>query len=125
MTESNKLRTDRDDQGRFLAGNIGNGGRKKGSRNKLGEAFISDLFELWQRVGPEALATMHKEDNSGFVRVCAALLPKEIDATLSVEHEFLINSARDFGAAFRLAQAYIGAQPDDPELIEAEVADDA
>jgi hypothetical protein len=29
--------------GRFVPGNKGNGGRPKGSRNKLGEAFLEDL----------------------------------------------------------------------------------
>jgi hypothetical protein len=35
-----------------LAGNNG-GGRQKGSRNKLGEAFIADVYAKWQARGGE------------------------------------------------------------------------
>jgi hypothetical protein len=43
--------------GRFVSGNIG-GGRPKGSRNQLGEAFIDDLYAHWKIHGVAAIAEM-------------------------------------------------------------------
>jgi hypothetical protein len=38
-----KHKPQQDEKGRFLTGNSG-GGRPKGSRNQLGEAFVADLY---------------------------------------------------------------------------------
>jgi hypothetical protein len=53
-------------------------GRPKGSRNKLTEAFISDLCEIWEVHGRDALiiTALHFPDK--FVQVAASLLPKEV-----------------------------------------------
>ena len=125
MTEDlNNGRTDRNERtGRFLTGNNG-GGRKVGSRNRLGEQFITDLYREWENSGASALKRMAADEPAQFVKVVAQILPREIDATLTVEHMELFAQARNFAEAFRLAQRYIGADPDDPELIEVE-ADDA
>ena len=53
------------------------GGRVKGSRNKISEAFLKDLAAEWEQSGPSCLKIMAKEDPSGLVKVVAALLPKE------------------------------------------------
>jgi hypothetical protein len=45
--------------GRFVSGNIG-GGRPKGSRNKLAEAFIADLHARWIKDGPQVLDAVIK-----------------------------------------------------------------
>jgi hypothetical protein len=119
-----QVRDTRDERtGRFLTGNRG-GGRKVGSRNRLGEQFITDLYQEWSNSGAEALKKMATEEPGAFVKVVASILPRELDATLTVEHVELFAQARNFAEAFRLAQRYIGAEPDDPELIEVE-ADDA
>jgi hypothetical protein len=47
--------------GRFLAGNNG-GGRQEGSRNKLGEAFVADVYADWKAHGVEALRQMRLAD---------------------------------------------------------------
>lgn len=107
--------------GRFVAGNCGNGGRPKGSRNKLGEAFVEDLYAEWQRSGANALARVAKDDPTAFVRVVAQILPREIDASLTVEHVELFSEARNFAEAFRMAQRMIGGEL---EYIEAEVESD-
>jgi hypothetical protein len=103
--------------GRFLSGNIG-GGRPKGSRNRLGEAFLSDLQAEWEKSGVEALRKVAETDPVSFVKVVASLLPREIDMTLDVD---LLASAASFAQAYRFALEHIGAEP---LLIEAE-ADDA
>ena len=53
-------------------------GRPKGSRNKLGEAFIADVFAKWTEHGAGALDALIERDPGGFVRVVASLMPKEM-----------------------------------------------
>jgi hypothetical protein len=55
------------------------GGRVKGSRNKISEAFLKDLAAEWEVSGPDALKVMAKEEPGNFVKVVAALLPKEFE----------------------------------------------
>jgi len=61
----------------FEKGNPGGPGRPKGSRNKLTEDFISDVYAHWQDTGKEAVIQMQQEDNTQFVRMVASLLPKD------------------------------------------------
>jgi len=51
-----KPKPEQDEKGRFIAGNSGNGGRKPGSRAKLGEAFVADLCADWEKHGIETIA---------------------------------------------------------------------
>jgi|ERR1041385_1146004 hypothetical protein len=83
--------------GRFLAGNCGNGGRPPGSRNKLGEAFLADLHAQWVKSGAKALELMAKNDPSGFVRVCASLLPSQDTGPGSMTVEGAAYNAERFG----------------------------
>lgn len=62
--------------GRFVSGNIG-GGRPKGSRNKLGEAFLSALHDDFAEHGVEAIERTRTEKPEVYVRVIAGLLPSE------------------------------------------------
>jgi hypothetical protein len=85
----------------FQLGRAKTGGRIKGSRNKISEAFLHDLAAEWETSGPGALKIMAKEDPSGFVKVTAALLPKEFEITDSRlndmsddELDLLINEVR-------------------------------
>ena len=64
----------------FQPGNPG-GGRPKGSRNKLGEAFTDALYEDFQQHGVEAIQKVRAEDPSAYVRVIAGLLPKKVEIT--------------------------------------------
>lgn len=64
----------------------GNPGRPKGSRNKLGEKFVTDLYELWQREGALTLELARQEDPAGFCRMVATLLPKEAQVEVNVTH---------------------------------------
>jgi hypothetical protein len=85
----------------FLPGRAKTGGRIKASRNKISEAFLKDLAAEWEVSGPDALKVMAKEDPSGFVKVTAALLPKEFEINHNQladmddqELELLINEVR-------------------------------
>lgn len=62
--------------GRFVSGNIG-GGRPKGSRNKLGEAFLQALQEDFDTHGADAIVKTRETKPEVYVRVIAGLLPSE------------------------------------------------
>jgi hypothetical protein len=68
----------------FLTGRAKTGGRIKGSRNLISEAFLKDLAAEWQESGVAALKVMAKTDPSNFVKVTAALLPKEFEITETI-----------------------------------------
>lgn len=70
--------------GRFVTGNIG-GGRNKGSRNALGEAFTHALYADFTKAnedgveqGAAVIAKLRDTDPGAYVRVVAGLLPKEL-----------------------------------------------
>jgi hypothetical protein len=56
----------------------GNSGRPKGCRNKLGEAFVADLHEHWQKNGVAALDNCLEESAAAYCRVVAMVIPKEL-----------------------------------------------
>jgi hypothetical protein len=67
-------------------GESGNkGGRPKGSRNKLGEQFIADVYDVWQARGREVLESMCDNDPGGFARLVAGILPQKLEAELTLK----------------------------------------
>jgi len=50
-------------------------GRPKGSRNKLSEAFLADLQDVWTEHGPRILLVAAQRDPVSFVRMVASLIP--------------------------------------------------
>lgn len=63
----------------FKPGQVMNpAGRPKGSRNKLGEAFLLDFLEEWEKNGKAALSACRLQDPARFCSIAASLLPKEI-----------------------------------------------
>lgn len=53
-------------------------GRPKGSRNKLGEAFIEALHNDFQEHGVAAIQKVRDKKPDAYLKVIASLLPKEI-----------------------------------------------
>jgi hypothetical protein len=105
--------------GRFLAGNGGNGGRKPGSRNKLGQAFVEALADDFEQQGIEAIRDVRENRPDKYLAVIAHLLPKEIELSGEVSHAVILDM-KEFAANFRLvreAQERIGVK--EPLLVEA------
>ncbi|MEO1642142.1 MAG: hypothetical protein AAFR74_02320 [Pseudomonadota bacterium] len=63
----------------FQKGNKASPGRPKGSRNKLGEAFIADLFAAWERDGADAIQRVIRDKPDVFLKVVSTLIPKQVD----------------------------------------------
>jgi hypothetical protein len=97
---------DRDGRGRFLAGNSGNGGRPKGARSKLGEAFLEDLRDAWNAHGTTALQRCAAEDPAAFCKIVANLLPRDVNLNLTAELD-----VADFATKFRNAVQLLGNDP--------------
>src|SRR5262249_48708145 len=94
--------------GRFLPGNSGYGGRPKGSRNRLAEAFIAALADDFETNGPQAIAQCREKTPHKYLSVIASLLPKEAQIEISQDIQV---SVTEFVKSFRLireAQQLIG-----------------
>ncbi|MDX0227171.1 DUF5681 domain-containing protein [Sinorhizobium meliloti] len=90
----------------FKPGQSGNPqGRPKGSRNKLGEQFINDLYEDWQQHGVVTLARVREEKPDQYLKVVASILPKDlnvnINSTDDLTDEQLIERIRSLDSAIR------------------------
>jgi hypothetical protein len=59
------------------------GGRKKGSRNRLSEAFLSDIFSDWEKHGPKALELLRVKKPYEYVRIVSTLIPKDYNAEVT------------------------------------------
>jgi hypothetical protein len=68
------VQADRNARGQFLVGHTGIGGRPRGARNKLGEAFLQDLHEDWEKHGKSVIEQVRREDPSTYLRVMASVV---------------------------------------------------
>ena len=88
-------------------------GRKKGSRNKLAEAFLADMLEDWEANGSDAIKVVRRKKPDAYLKVVASILPKQMDVNVNNFEELtdeqlreqLERVARDLGslAAFGIA----------------------
>lgn len=93
----------------YKPGQSGNpSGRPKGSRNKLGEAFVHALYESFQKDGVDAIERVLKEQPVHYLKVIAQVVPKELivkDLSLS---EMSDDELTEFLAAVRTVAAGMG-----------------
>ena len=83
MAEQNAIQREvkRDESGKFIVPPK-SPGRPKGSRNKLTEQFLADVYEAWQESGQSCIAEMIADKPGDFVKLVATIIPKE--ATLNI-----------------------------------------
>ncbi len=67
--------------GQFVRGNSGGPGRPKGSRNRLGEEFLSDLYVDWMEHGASVIAEVRERNPVAYLRTVAGLLPQQVGIT--------------------------------------------
>ena len=58
-------------------------GRPKGSRNKLGEAFIKAMHADFEQHGEKVIETVRTEKPDQYLKVIASILPKELNVNTS------------------------------------------
>jgi hypothetical protein len=64
----------------FKPGQVANpAGRPKGSRHKLGAAFIEAMHDDFMKNGPAVIEAVRIEKPDQYLKVIASILPKEID----------------------------------------------
>ncbi len=63
----------------FKKGNKAGKGRKKGSKNRITKAYLKDLLEIYLEGGKEALKKLRDERPDAFIKLPAALVPKDWD----------------------------------------------
>ncbi len=108
---------EQDANGRFVAGNSGNGGRPKGSRNKLGEEFLCALYADFVAHGMEAIARTREEKPEAYLKVIASILPKQLETKGSA---FEGVSDHELAALVAAAREALAAHEDDGEQAEPE-----
>lgn len=111
----------RDHRGRFLTGNTG-GGRPKGSRNKLGEAFVQALADDFSEHGVAAVEKVRQSDPPTYLKIIANTLPREVlQLAMTMNANFDMSAMEDaqgFFEAYKYARQKIGAVPPEPEIID-------
>ena len=77
------------------------GGRSRGVKNRLSQAFLTALADDFEQYGIEAIKICRVERPNEYLRVIAHLMPKELEVTVGplqevsdVELEKLIEHAR-------------------------------
>lgn len=94
----------------FKPGNNANpAGRPKGSRNRLGEAFVQALHDDFQRHGIETIGRVRTERPHEYLKVVASLLPKQLEIKESDFDSFSDDELAAFVVAARSALARVEA----------------
>lgn len=98
-------------------------GRPKGSRNKLTEQFVSDVYADWQEHGVQAIKDVRDKSPTDYLKVVAGVITKDVAVTVR-DYDDLSDEelAEQFASASaRLARGHAlgegdGAAPGPPSL---------
>ena len=104
--------------GRFVRGNSGGPGRPLGSRNRLGEEFLSDLYADWAEHGASVIAEVRERNPVAYLRTVAGLLPQQVGIT-TVREDVRAMTDEELARALLSAHevlALAAAQAEDGEL---------
>lgn len=94
---------------RFKKGQSGNpGGKPAGTRNALQGSFLKKLQEDFDKFGALAIRQCRKKDPTGYVRVVASLMPKELEIKRPLEE---LDDAQ-LAAAIAALQSFVASQGD-------------
>ena len=92
----------------FQPGETGNpGGKPVGARNRLTARFLNDLAKHYEEHGVDAITRLCKDDPAGYVKVIAALCPKEVEITRTLEDM----NADKLLDAVRALESFLAARP--------------
>ena len=82
-------------------------GRPKGSRNKLGEAFIDALHKDFQEHGPVVIERVRQEKPEQYLKVIAMIVPKELHVRDTSFDNLTDEDLADIIASVRASRAKI------------------
>jgi hypothetical protein len=63
-------------------------GREKGSRNKVSELFIEDLYAAWREHGPDIIRYSIVKNPVAVLQAVAALVPKDFQVRVEAGQSF-------------------------------------
>jgi hypothetical protein len=87
---------------RWKPGESGNRkGRPPGSRQKIAEALLRDIQEVWEACGPDVLLRLANEDPGKLAQIATGLLPREQLSKLEVSQAMPGNLTPDEWATMR------------------------
>ena len=72
----------------------GNPGRARGSRNKLGEAFLTAMHDDFTEHGADVIATVRREKPDQYLKVVASILPQQLNVTVQPFEEMTDDQLR-------------------------------
>lgn len=92
-------------------------GRPKGSRNRLGEAFVQALLDDFAAHGPDVIRRVREERPQDYLKAVAGLLPREIKVDDARDLDDGELTARIRTLAMALGFDLVGLSDDDVEPV--------
>jgi hypothetical protein len=57
--------------------------RPRGARNRLGEAFLADLYDDWLENGVEAIQRVCRDRPQDYLKIIASILPRDLNVRVN------------------------------------------